>query len=283
MMKLPDICRRIIESPVSYRPERDDLILFLKSASDLLMMENNVIQTSGRGMFVGDLHGDLAHARSAFGLAEKHDAVPIFLGDYVDRGRRQQEVVNLLLARKLEDPEKVIMLRGNHEFKQVNMKWGFADNIIEEHDETIYWLYNCCFLGLPFAVLLNGKVFGIHGGISREMQKISDLDKFEGTSIEAYDDGLGHIWNDPSEDVQGFGKNTTRKVFYTFGRDVFDEFMAANSLELFIRGHSVQPEGYKYYFDKHLISVFSSADPSKEVKPKAVLVKEDGGHEILGL
>ena len=77
--------------------------------------------------------------------------------------------------------------------------------------------------------------------------------------------------------------NNTRGIFYTFGQDVFDRFMEKNNLDLFIRGHTKQTAGYRYFFDKRLISIFSSGDHYKDTVPSAVLVQDDGGHEIIKL
>jgi len=39
----------------------------------------------------------------------------VFLGDYVDRGKQSEENLQLLLEAKLEHPEDIILLAGNHE------------------------------------------------------------------------------------------------------------------------------------------------------------------------
>jgi serine/threonine protein phosphatase 1 len=69
---------------------------------------------------VGDIHGcaDLLsrlHARIDDDLRARPaaDTVEVFLGDYIDRGPKSREVIDLLLARRRE--HDTIFLRGNHE------------------------------------------------------------------------------------------------------------------------------------------------------------------------
>ena len=74
----------------------------------------------------GDFHGNIQDL-----LAFSHILWPLgmhltpgsflFLGDYVDRGAYSIEVLAYLFAQKIMLPEKVFLLRGNHEVKVVNV------------------------------------------------------------------------------------------------------------------------------------------------------------------
>ena len=81
--------------------------------------ENAAIPPGHRVYAVGDVHGCLDHLtklqeriRTDAAAAPEKNKTIVYLGDYVDRGPRCREVVDLLL-RPMEG-FKTVFLRGNH-------------------------------------------------------------------------------------------------------------------------------------------------------------------------
>ncbi len=92
------------------------MLPFLSRALRLLP-STKVIQDDFPGplLFVGDLHGDPMGVKIARRFLEHSNGKVVFLGDYADRGRYQRETLRGLFTLFLEHPDRVILLRGNHE------------------------------------------------------------------------------------------------------------------------------------------------------------------------
>lgn len=86
--------------------------------------------------FHGDFHGDIHSLNAALGSLETAGQVKdfkivstnfwmVFLGDYTDRGMYGVEVLSTVLRLKQENPDRVVLTRGNHEDLSLAMNYGF--------------------------------------------------------------------------------------------------------------------------------------------------------------
>ncbi|MCS6788108.1 MAG: metallophosphoesterase, partial [Aigarchaeota archaeon] len=119
-----------------------------------------------RALLIGDLHGDLESLKLPLESVDNYDAL-IFLGDLVDRGSHQLEVLVELMRAKLEHPDKVRVIRGNHETAQMNYAYGFYEVVTRRFGAGAYGLVASIFSELPIFALLNDETMLVHGGIPR--------------------------------------------------------------------------------------------------------------------
>ncbi len=239
----------------------------------------------GKTMIVGDLHGDYSTLMKIIDKFFKENFYSlIFLGDYVDRGAKAVEVVNILFQLKRFMPERITLLRGNHEDPFINRQYGFMDEIGLKfpNERGIFDRYNEVFSKLPLAAITWNDIFCVHGGVPEELEyiaEICDLPREKGKITHPISKQL--VWNDPKERLNGFKKSSRGSGVKEFGGDVFQEFLERNEIQGVIRSHERFKNGHKEYFDDKLISLFSSCSYSKRVVTCIGVIDSDGKIDIV--
>jgi predicted phosphodiesterase len=221
--------------------------------------------------FVGDLHGDLACARSVVELTQRYKNHSfVFLGDYGDRGPAQVETINTVMALAVSEPDRIVMLRGNHESDSVASVYGFFMDVSRKYSDAAFREYSKVFTSLPLGAMSIEGVFACHGGVPEVVDSLGELQRLQRHDKEFTDDIVFQlVWNDPKEGKFRFQRNVRSTRARTYGLMAFVEFLDALRVSMVFRAHEVFPEGVKTFFGERLVSVFS-ATYGGAVKPKAV-------------
>jgi serine/threonine-protein phosphatase PP1 catalytic subunit len=182
----------------------------------------------------------------------------LFLGDYVDRGKQSLETVCLLLCYKIKYPEKVTLLRGNHESSVTNRIYGFYDECKRRYNVRIWRSFTDLFNWLPVAALIDEKILCMHGGLSPELKNIQNIQEIS-RPTDIPDTGLlcDLLWSDPDKDALEYDEND-RGVSVIFGEKIVQDFNKKNDLDLIIRAHQVVDDGYEFFAQRQLITIFSA-------------------------
>lgn len=245
------------------------------AAEQIFMHEPTVLQLKAPVKVFGDLHGqfgDLMRLFDEYGFPSTAGDITyidyLFLGDYVDRGQHSLETITLLLALKIEYPENVHMIRGNHEAADINALFGFRIECIErmgENDGIWAWTrFNQLFNYLPLAALIEKKIICMHGGIGRSINSVEQIEKIERPIT--MDAGsivlMDLLWSDPTENdsVEGLRPNARGPGLVTFGPDRVTEFCKKNKLQLIIRAHECVMDGFERFAQGQLITLFSATN-----------------------
>jgi hypothetical protein len=228
----------------------------------------------GKVVFVGDTHGDLDASQQVIERYLKKPYRIVFLGDYVDRGYDSEENIQYLLRLKLEHPEEIFLLSGNHEgfmvkeFYPSNF-WGSLS--LREREE-----YGLLFSKFPLAVATQNGILALHAALP-DLKSLEEMDQVElgngnwdrmvwGDFVENETDSMGDLWGRPQ-----------------FGRHYFDRLMERYQRKVLVRSH--QPHAPLMMFNKRCITIFTSqvylpirtiaiADLEKEIRNGEDLVLE---------
>merc|ERR1712086_138294 len=104
--------------------------------------------------------------------------------------------VSLLVSLKVRFPNRVFLLRGNHESRQITQVYGFYDECLRKYSSPAVWTYfTDLFDYLPLTGLVESQIFCLHGGLSPNIEtldNIRSMDRIQEVPHEAQP--LTQIW-----------------------------------------------------------------------------------------
>ena len=247
-----------------------------RQAREVFIAQPMLLEISAPVKICGDTHGQYGDLLRLFEYGGFPPAANyLFLGDYVDRGRFSMETICLLFAYKVKFPENFFLLRGNHESASINRIYGFYDECKRRYSIKLWKTFTDVFNCLPAAAIVDDKIFCVHGGLSPEM---SDLDYIRNIArpTDVPDSGLlcDLLWSDPDADSSGWGEND-RGVSFTFGRDVVEDILEKHDLDLICRAHQVVEDGYEFFAQRQLVTLFSAPNYCGEFDNAGAMMSVD--------
>ncbi|POM65294.1 Serine/threonine-protein phosphatase PP-X isozyme 2, variant [Phytophthora palmivora] len=122
-----------------------------QKAREILVDESNVQRIDAPVTICGDIHGQFYDLKELFNVGgECPETNYLFMGDFVDRGFYSVETFLLLLALKVRYPDRITLIRGNHESRQITQR-------------------------LLWRVSSQDKIFCVHGGLSPSINTLDQI------------------------------------------------------------------------------------------------------------
>ena len=226
---------------------------------EVLQKESNVHVVRAPVTVCGDVHGqfhDLLELFKIGGVAP--DTNYLFMGDYVDRGYYSVETFTLLLLLKVRYPERMHILRGNHESRQITQVYGFYDECVRKYGSANVWkLFTDLFDYLPLTAVVENEIFCLHGGLSPTLDTLAHIRNLDRAQEVPHEGPMCDLlWSDP-EDRTGWGVSP-RGAGYTFGADISEQFCRNNGLKSIARAHQLVNDGYSWAHQDKVVTIFSA-------------------------
>ena len=285
--------------PNSYFASSDFLEAFENQCNQIKHIfgsEPRILKLKSPVYVFGDFHGNMADliAFSKILWPLGMHLTPgsfLFLGDYVDRGQYSIEVLSYLFAQKIMLPDKVFMLRGNHELRAVNGWESFYGNRCflgqlkarygVNEGKNIWAMANSVFDYLPFAATIDDVIFCVHGGIPRPLSPTeSALDSINmipcptAVRVAATDARSKQIkqlsndllWSDPAQHEQekrldntGFGEGERGPGAVCYGDKAIQNFLDTTGMTHIVRAHEPTQKGINISKGGKVITIFSTS------------------------
>jgi len=258
-MSVGDLDRQIEQLRRCELIKEEEVKSLCSRAREILVEESNVQRVDPPVTICGDVHGQFYDLKELF----KHgDDCPqtnyLFMGDFVDRGFYSVETFLLLLALKVRYPDRITLIRGNDESRQITQVYGFYDECVRKFGTVNVWRY-CTeiFDYLSVSAIISDTLFCVHGGLSPTISCLDEIRALDRKQEVPHDGPMCDLlWSDP-EEIEDWGVSP-RGAGYLFGPEVVKRWNVVNNISLIARAHQLVMEGYKYMFGDTLVTVWSA-------------------------
>lgn len=262
---LDDFIKRLLDAAYSGKVTKSvclknaEITAICQRARECFLSQPALLELDAPVKIVGDVHGQYTDLIRMFEMCGfPPSANFLFLGDYVDRGKQSLETILLLMCYKLKYPENFFLLRGNHECANVTRVYGFYDECKRRCNVKIWKTFVDTFNCLPIAAVVANKIFCVHGGLSPALSHMDDIRNIaRPTDVPDYGLLNDLLWSDPA-DMEHDWEANERGVSYCFGKKVIMDFLVAHDFDLVCRAHMVVEDGYEFFADRVLVTVFSA-------------------------
>jgi diadenosine tetraphosphatase ApaH/serine/threonine PP2A family protein phosphatase len=260
----------------------------IKEVKPLLEKDHSLIRIRSPCKVFGNIHGvydDLMRYFESFGNPSDDNQMGdinvmqyIFLGDFCDRGLYSLEVILLLFALKIKYPDFIYLIRGHHEDKTINEKYGLGDECHErlldeiQNPLSIFSNINKAFDYLPFGVLVDDNILLIHGGIGSSIHTLDDIESIKRPiSVEHNVTSTSQLhiidllWSEYSDNIDNIEVNNERDknkngFIVKYGKERLNKFLNENKINLLITAHQYVKEGFTTFNNDRLLTVFSATN-----------------------
>ncbi|CAI4230767.1 unnamed protein product [Auanema sp. JU1783] len=263
---------------LTYTIKEEEIENIIRKCTTIVMSQPVMIEVDPPLKICGDIHGQFADLLRVFNRCGfPPDTNYLFLGDYVDRGRQQLEVICLLMAYKVLYPETFFILRGNHECSSINRTYGFYEECKRRYSVKLYHAFQNFFNCLPLCAIVGQRIFAMHGGLSPALRGWPQLtDNVIKRPFDPPRKGLATdlLWSDPDLNITGWEKSS-RGISYIFGADVVKKFCLEMDIDLIVRAHQVVQDGYEFFANRKLVTIFSAPKYCGEFDNNAAVMSVD--------
>ncbi|MFH4976300.1 hypothetical protein AB6A40_003009 [Gnathostoma spinigerum] len=111
---------------------------------------------------------------------------------------------------------------------------------------------------MPLSGLIANRILCMHGGLSPLLTDIEQLRQIK-RPLDPPNPSLALdlLWSDPDKWTVGWAQNS-RGVSYVFGEDVLKSLCEKLEIDLVARAHQVVQDGYEFFADRRLVTIFSA-------------------------